>query len=226
VKELWRYPVKSLRGEHLQAANVRRDGIEGDRLVHAREPSGRVVTSRYRSALLGLAGTLGDDGEPLIDGLPWRSEASLRAVRAAAAPDVELVRFAEPDLGQRHDVLPITVLTDGMTQAVGFDHRRFRPNIYVAGVDGLGERQWVGRALRIGTALIGVRRPRPRCVMTTFDPDTLEQDSLVLRRIVHDFEGAVALDCWVVEPGAIAVGDEVRVVDLDPALVAPRGNAG
>src|SRR4051812_45223494 len=104
VAELWRYPVKSLRGERLDSVAVREDGLEGDRLVHARESSGRVVTSRYRPGLLGLNGALGPDGEPLIDGEPWTSAASLAKVRAVTAPDVELIRFHGVDHGQRYDV--------------------------------------------------------------------------------------------------------------------------
>jgi hypothetical protein len=48
--------------------------------------------------------------------------------------------------------------------------------------------------------------------MTTFDPDTLEQDQDVLRRIVEDFDGKTALDCAVLEPGRVAVGDDVQLL--------------
>jgi uncharacterized protein len=212
VAELWRYPVKSMRGEQLGLVEVGLDGLEGDRLVHARESSGRVVTSRYRPGLLGLNGTLGPDGEPLVDGEPWASAAVLAKVRAVTAPDVELIRFDGVDHGQRYDVLPLTVLTDGMARAVGVDHRRFRPNILIAGVEELAETRWPGSYLRIGEVLIGIRKRRSRCVMTTFDPDTLEQDPSVLRRVVTSFAGTVALDCWVEAPGQIAVGDPVELV--------------
>ncbi len=211
VAELWRYPVKSMRGEPLQTVHVGVDGVLGDRLVHAREESGRVVTSRYRPQLLGFQGTLGADGEPLVDGEPWRSPGVLARVRAATSPDVELVRFWGEDHGQRYDVLPLTVLTDGMARAVGVDHRRFRPNIVIAGVDGLAEASWPGSFLQIGELVIGIRKRRSRCVMTTFDPDTLEQDPAVLRRIVWEFGGTVALDCWVERPGEVAVGDPVEL---------------
>jgi MOSC domain-containing protein len=225
VHRLWRYPVKSLRGEELTEVDVETDGIAGDRLVHVREPNGRVVTSRYRPGLLGLNATLGSDGEPLIEGLPWRDERSLAAVRAASAPDVDLVRFVQPDRGQRHDVLPLTILTDGMGRALDLDYRRFRPNVLISGVEGLGERAWVGRALAIGSTLIGVQKARPRCVMTTFDPVTLEQDPSVLRRIVAKFDRRVALDCWVLEPGRIGRGDTVEVVELPRGVQPPVGNA-
>lgn len=211
VQELWRYPVKSMRGERLAFVHVGVDGVSGDRLVHAREASGRVVTSRYRPQLLGFRGTLGADGEPLVDGEPWRAPAVLERVRAATSPDVELVRFRGEDRGQRYDVLPLTVLTDGMARAVGVDHRRFRPNIVIGGVDGLEEASWPGSFLAIGGLVIGVRKRRSRCVMTTFDPDTLEQDPSVLRRIVWEFGGTVALDCWVESPGDVAVGDPVEL---------------
>jgi uncharacterized protein YcbX len=212
VAELWRYPVKSLRGERLESVAVGLDGFEGDRLVHARERSGRVVTARHRPGLLGLNGTLGPDGEPLIDSEPWTSVASLARVRAVTSPDVELIRFHGADHGQRYDVLPLTVLTDGMAQAVGVDHRRFRPNILIGGVEELAETGWPGSYLRIGGVLIGIRKRRSRCVMTTFDPDTLDQDPSVLKRVVSSFAGTVALDCWVEAPGRIAVGDVVEVL--------------
>ena len=212
VAELWRYPVKSMRGEQLESVEAAADGFEGDRLVHAREGSGRVVTSRYRPGLLGLNGTLGPDGEPLVDGERWTSAAVLAKVRAVTAPDVELIRFHGLDHGQRFDVLPLTVLTDGMAQAVGVDHRRFRPNILIAGVEELAETRWPGSYLKIGQVLIGIRRRRSRCVMTTFDPDTLEQDPSVLKRVVSSFADSVALDCWVETPGHIAVGDGVELV--------------
>lgn len=214
MAELWRYPVKSMRGERLTEAEVGVGGVHGDRLVHVREATGRVVTSRYRPRLLGFAARLGPGGEPRVDGLDWNDPRVLERVRQATSPDVELVRFEGRDHGQRHDVLPLTVLTDGMARAVGVDHRRFRPNILIGGVDELAETAWPGLGLRIGELLIGVRNRRSRCVMTTFDPDTLEQDVSVLRHVVLRFEGRVALDCWVAAPGRVSVGDAVELVEL------------
>ena len=220
MSELWRYPVKSMRGERLAAAEIRGDGIVGDRLVHVRESSGRVATSRFRPGLLGLSGTLGADGEPLVDGVPWSEPAVLERVRAVTEPGAALVRFAGEDVGQRFDVLPLTVLTDSMARAVGYDHRRFRPNVLIAGAPDGAELEWAGFGLRIGEALIGVRNRRSRCVMTTFDPDTLEQDPMVLLQVVRSFSGRVALDCWVEHPGEVRVGDAVEVVELPAGLAA------
>jgi uncharacterized protein YcbX len=224
VAELWRYPVKSLRGERVRAVDIDEAGVAGDRLVHVRQMSGRVVTSRFRPRLLGLQGSLDEAGEPLVDGLPWSSAGALERVRAAAGPAVELVRYRGGDHGQRYDVLPLTVLTDGIVEAMGVDRRRFRPNVLISGVPGLAEAGWPGYGLRAGTALIGVRNRRARCVMTTFDPDTLEQDPAVLRRIVGSFEGQIALDCWVIEPGRIEEGDAVELVEVPADVEPPHGN--
>lgn len=226
VAELWRYPVKSLRGERLPELAVAADGVVGDRLAHVRQLSGRVVTSRFRPGLLGLQGSLDADGEPTVDGHPWSSAAARELVRAAAGPSVEIIRFRGGDRGQRYDVLPLTVLTDGMIDAVGVDYRRFRPNVVIAGAEGLAEVDWPGWGLRAGGVVIGVRNRRSRCVMTTFDPDTLEQDIGVFRHIYRDFGGEVALDCWVVEPGTLREGDPVELVELPAGIEPPEGNGG
>src|SRR3954453_19851540 len=127
VAELWRYPVKSLRGESLEEAVVTELGIERDRLVHAHRPGGRVFTARTHPGMLGLQGGLDAGGEPTIDGVLWSDPAALAAVRAVTAPDPELVRY-EGGGPQRFDVLPISLATDGGVAAVGVDRRRFRPN--------------------------------------------------------------------------------------------------
>jgi hypothetical protein len=210
VSELWRYPVKSLGGERLAMAELSGNGIAGDRVVRVRDGRGRVITARTRHRLLGLRATLGPDGEPLVDGRPWTSAEVAVALRAAAGPDVELVRYDGRD---RFDVLPLLVATDGAIARLGVDHRRLRPNIVIAGVEGLAERNWPGRRLHIGEAVITVAKLRSRCVMTTFDPDTLEQDLGVLRRIASEFGGRMALDCDVIRGGHLAVGDPVALID-------------
>ncbi len=209
VAELWRYPVKSLGGERLQHAELTPEGIAGDRLVQVYGPRGRVITARTHPALLGLHATLGPDGEPWVDGQPWTAPEVLGAVRRAAGAGAQLSRYAGLE---RFDVLPLLVATDGAIAALGVDRRRLRPNLVVAGVDGLAERTWPGRRLRIGDALIAVEKLRERCVMTTYDPDTQVQDLSILRRIVHEFDRVMALDCAVLRGGRIATGDPVTLV--------------
>ena len=127
-------------------------------------------------------------------------------------PDAELVHY-DGDGPQRFDVLPISLATDGGVAAVGVDRRRFRANVYLDGVPGLAERDWVGREVQIGDAVLGVRQVRGRCVMTTFDPDTLEQDITVLQKIYWELGGRTALDCYVLRPVVVRVGDAAEVGD-------------
>jgi hypothetical protein len=47
--------------------------------------------------------------------------------------------------------------------------------------------------------------------MTTHDPDTLKQDLNVLRSIVGELEGTMALDCAVESGGLIRVGELVAL---------------
>jgi hypothetical protein len=210
VSGLWRYPVKSLRGVSLEEALVTELGIDRDRLVQAMRPGGRVFTARTHPGMLGLQGGLDADGAPTIDGVRWDQPAALAAVRAVTEPDAELVYY-EGDGPQRFDVLPISLATDGGVAAVGVDGRRFRANVYLDGVPGLTERDWVGHEVRIGDAIVGVRQVRGRCVMTTFDPDTLEQDIGVLQKIYFELDGRTALDCYVIREGAVRVGDAAEL---------------
>jgi uncharacterized protein YcbX len=210
VAEVWRYPVKSMRGERLEGAVVTLDGIVGDRVVHVVDDNDRVVTARTHPRLLGLQATLGADGEPRVNGAPWNSPEAAAAVQGVVGDGARLVRWDGPE---RFDVLPLLVATDGAIAALGVDGRRLRPNIVVAGVEGLEERAWPGRRLRIGEVAIALVKLRGRCVMTTYDPDTQAQDLRVLRTIARDFGGRMALDSSVIQGGAIAVGDVVSLLD-------------
>jgi uncharacterized protein YcbX len=53
VKEIWRYPVKSMRGEMLVQASVGTGGINGDRIWVVRGPGGAVIPDR-KNALAAL----------------------------------------------------------------------------------------------------------------------------------------------------------------------------
>jgi len=209
VSEIWRYPVKSMAGEQLEATLLTVDGVPGDRIVHARDDQ-RILTARRHPALLGFRARLGDDGEPLVDGEPWASEIVAARIQEAVGPKVRLARFDGPE---RFDVLPLLVATDGAIAALGMDRRRFRPNILVGGTTVDAERSWPGKRLRIGKAIIDVASLRRRCVMTTYDPDSQVQDFSVLGRIKRERGGRLALDCCVIEPGRVVLGDLVEVLE-------------
>jgi uncharacterized protein YcbX len=198
LREIWRYPVKSMAGERLKEVEVFLDGLRGDRVVQVHDARGRLVTARSHPELLGRRATLGANGEPLVDGRRWRE---------VALDGLTLVRGPE-----RFDILPLLVATDGAIAAFGHDGRRLRPNLVIGGVEGLAERGWEGGRLEIGDVVIRLADLRERCVMTTFDPDTRKQDVDVLRKIRRDFGGRLALNAEVVEAGTLREGDPVVFV--------------
>ena len=208
VTALWRYPVKTLGGERIETAELTLGGIPGDRIVHVRGPEG-VRTSRRFHRLLGLHGSLGSNGEPLINDLPWNSAEALALVRDAAGSDAWLEPNGLPGL---FDVLPLLIATDGAVKAFGRDVRRLRPNILIGGVDGMAEVGWPGAMLSIGEAVIRLDSLRQRCPMTTIDPDTLELDKEVLRDINHRFGGRLALNAAIIRAGTIKTGDTVSLI--------------
>jgi len=210
VAELWRYPVKSMAGERIEEAELTAAGIPGDRIVLVREPGGRIATARRYPRLLRHRATLGPDGEPLVDGRPWTHPDLAREIEGDVGPGAVLERVDDPEV--RFDILPLLVATDGSVAAFGYDYRRLRPNLLLAGVEGLAERTWEGATLAIGEVRIGLDSLRARCIMTTVDPDTNEQDSEVLRSIGARFRGKLCLNASVERPGLVRVGQAASVV--------------
>jgi uncharacterized protein YcbX len=217
LAEIWRYPVKSMAGEQLAEAELTREGVAGDRLLQVRLGD-RLITARTRPRLLGHRARLDPHGEILVDDRPWRDPSVAADIELAAGPGARLVetRYAE----ERFDILPLLVATDGAIAEVSnaslaagsieLDRRRFRPNLLIEGVPGLAERGWEGKRLRIGEAVIQLADLRARCVMTTFDPDTLEQEPGVMRTIVERLGGVFGLNAEVARSGRLKVGDGVE----------------
>lgn len=206
VAELWRYPVKGLRGESLPELELADGGIPGDRMLRVADERG-TVTGRRKQRLVGLPATLGADGEPEIAGARWDSAAGAEAVRELAGDGAELVRA---EGGHAHDLAHILLVSDGGLAQLGYDRRRFRPNIVVAGAEGPEELDWVGHRVRVGAATLFVEQPCERCVITTIDPDTIEIDLDVLKRARDELDGLMGIYCSVLVPGRISVGDPVE----------------
>jgi uncharacterized protein YcbX len=217
IAELWRYPVKSMAGERLDTARLGLDGIPGDRGIVVLDGEGDIVSARTAPRLLQHHATL-VDGEVLVDGLPWDSPEVATLVRAAAGEDATLVEATSP---LRFDILPLLVATDGAITSFGHDRRRLRPNIVIGGVEGLAERGWEYSAFRAGEAVIAMATLRGRCIVTTYDPDSGEQDVDVLRGIRARFGGTLALNAWAGVPGTVAVGDAVEPLEARIELARP-----
>ncbi|MDI1289429.1 MAG: MOSC domain-containing protein [bacterium] len=146
---------------------------------------------------------------PLVDGLLWDSADAAARIRERAGADAILVADQTP---QRFDVLNLLVATDGAVERFGHDVRRLRPNLVISSVPASAEAEWPGQALEVGEAMIGIDSLRARCIVTTIDPDTGAQNLDVLREIRRDFGGELALNCWVIRPGTVRIGDEAQLV--------------
>ena len=198
VAQLWRYPVKSLRGEALSVAHLTPDGVDGDRVVHVAGPRGP-LTGRTRHGLLTIPAVTGPDCTPLVDGHPWDSNRAREIIQFHAGAEARLVADKTPE---RFDVLNLLVATDGAVALFGHDIRRLRPNLVLSGVPAELEPDLPGQAFVIGDALIGVHSVRQRCIVTSIDPDSGEQNLDVFRRIRDVFAGQLALNC--------CLGDQAR----------------
>jgi uncharacterized protein len=205
-------------GERLQHARLGVDGIPGDRMLYVVDRHGEILSARTKPALLKHRATLDADGRVLVDGLPWQSPEVAATVHAAAGPDARLVRAAG---AERFDILPLLVATDGAIQLFGYDPRRLRPNIVIAGVKELAERDWEWSLLAAGEAVIALADLRGRCIVTTWDPDTVTQDVDVLRHIRTAFEGTLALNAWAGKEGHVAIEDSVMPLDHPIELTFP-----
>lgn len=132
--------------------------------------------------------------------------------------------------GTFQDVAPITIMTTAALRAMAAHHpdgdwdpARFRSNLLIE-VDGdsVVENGWTGRGLAVGSAVLDVVAPAPRCVMTTLPQPGLGRDRGILRTVAaHNRQEFVGLGIWaclgayatVATPGEVAVGDEVRLLD-------------
>ena len=203
-------------GERLDSIVIDANGLMGDRVVQVYDRRGRLVTARKYPRLLRLKATLGSNGEPLVDGCRWDSSEAAERVAAAVEPGARLQRFDGPE---RFDVLPLLVCTDGALRLFKRDVRRLRPNLVIEGVEEDAERGWPGAVLHLPDAEIRLADLRARCVMTTYDPDTIKQDHNVLRDIVGRFGGRLCLNASVTGAGRVREGDSVEIETMTGSVV-------
>jgi MOSC domain-containing protein len=107
-----------------------------------------------------------------------------------------------------------------IAERAGVNGRRFRMLIEVDGIEAHEEDGWVGRRVRIGSALVRGCGHVGRCVITTRDPDTAEGDLDTLKllatyrpKIGTTEPLAFGIYGEVLEGGPVRVGDPVTVED-------------
>ena len=190
VAELWRYPVKSMRGERVDEAEVTASGLAGDRRRALSGGGGRLVTARHDRSVLNR--------------------------HASEAGDLPYGLIADPaGIFDNHPLLLVNLASvAALARLAGreVDHRRFRANVYLDELPAEEERRWPGRRLRLGSALLVAVEPCERCVVATLHPDTLEAAPDLLRLIAVARGGMLGVYCRVDEPGPVSVGDRCEPV--------------
>lgn len=229
VSELWRYPIKGLRGEPLRRAEFSETGVVGDREYLIRDKTGRILGPVPRSGS-GQSSTL--ELEASLDGTGGRS--GLRVARGAefaSGADSDFEERLGEALGAPVRVEPssisatraasgraVHVIADSSLRALreaypggDFDVRRFRPNV-VVGLDGAGS-DWLGKSLELGKVILRVEKPNERCVVTTLGQGGLPRDKRILETINKTSNGFLGVMCSVKRGGAVSVGDQVLLAD-------------
>lgn len=228
VSRVHRYPVKSLRGERLDASAVQRHGLAGDRLWAVRTPEGRLgsgkSTRRFRRIDGLLAYTARDHGDVTTIVFPDGT----RHVAGDPATDAALSeRLGQPVRLQREgdvahkDDAPVHLVTTGSLRwlrrhlpEAAVDERRFRPNLVVETAEtGRVEQAWIGARLTIGDAVLLVTHGTERCVMVNAAQGDLPEDRTVLRALARFADLHLGVYADVVTPGTVARGDPVTVHD-------------
>jgi MOSC domain-containing protein len=148
---------------------------------------------------------------------PWDevlSEAAGEPVRLVAAPH----GAADRGRGGAVSLLAVASL-EALARELGVaavDSRRFRMNVGIEGVSAHDEDTWVGRRLRIGTAVVVPQGNIGRCAITTQNPETGRADLDTLNALAA-YRGEVeateplpfGVHAAVAEPGRLRLGDAV-----------------
>jgi uncharacterized protein YcbX len=246
IRELVRYPIKSMAGMPAQSAFLGWHGLDGDRRFAFRrvaDQSGFPWLSASRLPELLLYKPFGLDestGEPL----PTH-------VRTPAGTDVELRSTAlESEIAERFrgpvelmqlkhgifddasvSVISLTTIDTICREAgVEFDARRFRANVLLETPDAepFDEDAWVGGRLVFGDShsgpAVSVTARDVRCMMINLDPDTAKQEEgRVLKSVVRMNANNAGVYGTVVQTGTIHVGQAVNLViesaDREPSTL-------
>ncbi len=199
VVALYRYPVKSLRAEALERAQVDADGFAGDR--------DRALFVR--------------DAEHARSGKTYRGKENRRLhtvdsvdAAQALAHDAGVTLAADGTQPHYFDAEPVSLVFDRWIRQLeapagrDVDPLRFRPNIVAAAVPAFSatESELVGARLTIGGVVLDVVSPITRCVTPSYDIAGGEPDRDLQRTIVMQRGNIVGVYCRVVVPGTIDVG--------------------
>ena len=231
VEALFRYPVKSMSGEALEAADLGWHGLDGDRRLAFRRAGDRagfpwLTASKLPELILfspQRRGTAEPGNLPTHVRTPEGEELALFGQELAAevgrrhGSPVEMMHLSRGIF----DEASVSVITSATVGEVGRlatqrpDVRRFRPNILIASPRSVPfeEDEWVGGVLSFGetdaAAAIGITNRDERCSMVNFDPDSARPEPEVLKTIVRTRDNKAGVYATVTRRGRLAVGQPI-----------------
>jgi uncharacterized protein YcbX len=229
VVGLWRYPVKSMGGEALDEVDVSWHGCAGDRRwAFVRDGVAQSgfpwLTLRERGDMNHYAPSFVDPKQP--DKSPTRVRTPAGAMFDITDPALAAELWPAGARVIRHDrgvfdTFPLSLITRQSIEALGvmvgsaLDVRRFRPNLLIDAANDtpFAEDEWVGRVLKIGRLRMRVDKRDGRCAVITIDPETSQKEHGVLRAVAQQRQGCLGIYGSTVEPGRIALDDEVLITD-------------
>lgn len=239
IEQLWRYPVKSLGGERVQASLASPRGLLGDRLWAVQDADGKLGSgknSRRFRRMLGLLDLTArypvePESECIEPPVVVGPEGTEYPVAAGSADQFLRAHLAAPDLQVRRereisyfDEVPLSLIgtatlawLSAQLPGIEIEPRRFRPNLVVRTDRPFVEESWLGRPARIGrgpNALATVfDRVLERCVMVGMAQPGLTESGSVLKRLGQreDRPLCLALGGHIADDGIVRVGDTLML---------------
>ena len=234
ISGLYRYPVKSMRGESLSEAHLDWHGLDGDRryaFVRQGANSGFPwFTGRDLSQLLlytprflqpqDLKQSSIVVATPTGHDLPLEAPELAEELQQACGQAIFLFKLGRGAYDSQVLSLMSTASVAALGESAGMNlgSSRFRQNILIETRDGrpFQEEEWLDRVLAFGPDLDGPRirlnRRIIRCVMINIDPHTAERDARVLKTVAQSRDNGAGIYASVERSGTIRVGDPVSVL--------------
>lgn len=231
IEAIFRYPVKSMRGEPLDTATLGWHGLDGDRrfafrrldecggfpwLTAGKVPDLILFTPHRREPANGAAPPT-HVRTPEGEELPLFGEALAADIGRRYGAPVEMMKLNHGIF----DDASISVITSETVREIGRlaetnpDVRRFRPNLVVRSRRAVPfeEEQWLGGVLTFGEADpapgITVTTPDARCSMVNIDPDGGPSAPEVLKAVVRANQNNAGIYATVTRTGTLSVGQPV-----------------
>lgn len=229
VKEIRRFPVKSILGESLSSISIDKRGLFGDRLWAIKNMSGKFGSGKTTRRFQQMDGLFNYkaryEGTALVltmpDGTDYRSDDAGVDDAGVNEALTNLLGFqvtlAREESISHFDEGPISMMTTSslrrLSQELGesVDPRRFRAN-FLIDTESAGslEKDWVDRRIKVGAEVIlRVVAPLERCVMVNNAQEELKQDNRLLRSLVMNHDASFGIWAKVEVSGQVHDGDKV-----------------